>query len=48
MRVPAGVSYAVAASADVGSVTVAVPTDASSGHVIRASSDVGSVAVTGG
>jgi hypothetical protein len=48
LRVPAGVSYAVAANADVGSVTVAVPTDASSGHVIRASSDVGSVAVTGG
>jgi hypothetical protein len=48
LRVPARVSYAVAASADVGSVTVTVPTDASAGHVIRASSDVGSVAVTGG
>jgi hypothetical protein len=48
LRVPAGASYAVAASAGVGAVTVTVPTQASSGHVIRASSDVGAVTVTGG
>jgi hypothetical protein len=32
----------------VGSVTITVPRDASSRHVIRASSDVGSITVTGG
>jgi hypothetical protein len=48
LRVPGGTSYAVTATAGVGSVTVTVPRDPSSGHVIRAGSDVGSVTVTGG
>jgi hypothetical protein len=48
LRVPASASYAVTASADVGSVIVTVPRDASSRHVILASSDVGSITVTGG
>jgi hypothetical protein len=48
LRVPGGTSYAVTATAGVGSVTVTVPRDPSSGHVIQAGSDVGSVTVTGG
>jgi hypothetical protein len=46
--VPGSTSYDVTATAGVGSVTVTVPRNSSSGHVIRAGSDVGSVTVTGG
>jgi hypothetical protein len=48
LRVPGDTSYAVTATAGVGSVAVTVPRSTGSGHVIRASSDVGSVTVTGG
>jgi hypothetical protein len=47
LLVPTAPSYAVTASADVGSVTVTVRRDPSSDHVIQAFADVGSVTVAG-
>jgi hypothetical protein len=43
--VPPGPGCHVTTSADVGSVSVSVRQDASSGHAIRASADVGSVTI---
>jgi hypothetical protein len=48
LLVPPGPGYRVAASAGVGSVSVAVRRDASSGHVIQASAGVGSVTIASG
>jgi Putative adhesin len=48
LLVPPGPGYRVAASADVGSVSVSVRRDASSGHAIQASADVGSVTIASG
>jgi hypothetical protein len=48
LLVPSGPGYRVTASADVGSVSVAVRRDASSGHAIQASADVGSVTIAAG
>jgi hypothetical protein len=47
LLVPGAPGYDVAASADVGSVSVTVRREASSGHVIQAAADVGSVTVAG-
>jgi len=48
LLVPRGPGYHVTASAGVGSVSISVRRDASSGHVIDASADVGSVTIAAG
>ena len=47
LHLPGNSSYAVTASADLGSTTVTVPRSGSSRHVVNASSQLGSVTVTG-
>ena len=45
IRVPASARYQVAANAQTGSVTVAVPRTASSGHIIKASTGTGAITI---
>ena len=47
LHLPGNSSYAVTASADLGSTSVTVPRSSFSRHVVRASSQLGSVTVTG-
>lgn len=46
LSVPAGISYAVTATASLGAVRLDVPRSASAAHLIQASADVGSVTIT--
>ena len=47
LHLPGNSSYAVTASAQMGSTSVRVPQSAGSPHVVKASSQMGSVTVTG-
>jgi hypothetical protein len=47
LHLPGNSSYAVTASADLGTTSVTVPRSSSSRHVVKASSQLGSVTVTG-
>lgn len=47
VKVPTTTAYRVTAQAQLGSMTVTVPTSPSASHVIRASSQLGNVTVTG-
>jgi hypothetical protein len=47
LQLPSGTSYAVTATADMGSASVTVPQSRASRHVVKATSQLGSVTVTG-